>query len=267
MMSRQGVTMVNLEASGLCFSYGNHEVLRDISFSMNDGELVGMLGANGAGKSTLFRCILGLEKNYRGKIHLDGQPLERQSPETVARRIAYVPQTHYPSFNYSAFDMVLMGTAAQGREWAQPNESQKQNAAAAMERLGIIRFADRGFRQLSGGEQQLVLIARALAQKATLLVMDEPTANLDYGNQIRVLTQIKELSRSGYGVLLSTHNPDHAFLFADRVLALHDSRLAASGPPAAVLTEELIKRLYNIDVRLRRDGQEVLSCVPVVTGK
>jgi iron complex transport system ATP-binding protein len=259
--------MLNLEVKKLCFSYGSNEVLRDIAFTIGEGELVGMLGPNGAGKSTLFRCILGLEKNYSGEIFLDGQPIEKQSPETLARRIAYVPQTHYPSFNYSAFDMVLMGTAAQGREWAQPGESQKENALAAMARLGITRFIDRGFRQLSGGEQQLVLIARALAQKATLLVMDEPTANLDYGNQLRVLMQIKELSRSGYGVLLSTHNPDHAFLFADRVLALHERGLAASGPPASVLTADLIQRLYNVEVRLRRDEQGVLSCVPVLTNE
>jgi iron complex transport system ATP-binding protein len=231
---------------------------------MGNGELVGMLGPNGAGKSTLFRCILGLEKNYCGKVFLDGTEIEKQSSEALARRIAYVPQTHYPSFNYCAFDMVLMGTAAQGREGAQPNESQKENARAAMEQLGITRFAERGFRELSGGEQQLVLIARALAQKATLLVMDEPTANLDYGNQLRVLSQIKELSRCGYGVILSTHNPDHAFLFADRVLAIHDHRLAASGTPADVLTEDLIKRLYNVEVRLRRDEHGVFSCVPLV---
>jgi iron complex transport system ATP-binding protein len=256
--------MINLEVKKLSFSYGNNAVLRDVDFSTADGELVAMLGPNGAGKSTLFRCILGLEKNYTGEIFLDGEPIQNQSSETLARRIAYVPQTHYPSFNYSAFDMVLMGTAAQGREWAQPNESQKQNAAAAMEKLGITRFADRGFRQLSGGEQQLVLIARALAQKATLLVMDEPTANLDYGNQLRVLMRIKELSRTGYGVILSTHNPDHAFLFADRVLALHEHRLAASGPPADCLTADLIERLYGVEVRLRSDDRGVLSCVPIV---
>jgi iron complex transport system ATP-binding protein len=254
---------VNVEVRKLSFSYGRNEVLRDIDFRVGDGELVGMLGPNGAGKSTLFRCLLGLEKNYTGTILLNGEPVENISPEVLARSIAYVPQTHYPSFNYSAFDMVLMGTAAQGREWAQPNESQKRNALSAMEELGITRFIDRGFRQLSGGERQLVLIARALAQKAVMLVMDEPTANLDYGNQLRVLMQIKKLSRAGYGVMLSTHNPDHAFLFADRVLALHKSRLAASGPPGRVLTAGLIKRLYGVEVRLRRDEQGILSCTPV----
>jgi iron complex transport system ATP-binding protein len=126
------------------------------------------------------------------------------------------------------------------------------------------KFRDRGFRQLSGGEQQLILIARALAQQARLLVMDEPTANLDYGNQIRVLLQVKQLSRQGYSIILSTHNPDHAFLFTDRVLALHNNLLVAEGAPAEVLTEELITELYGVPVTVRRDDRGVPNCMPVM---
>jgi iron complex transport system ATP-binding protein len=185
-------------------------------------------------------------------------------PAELAKLIAYVPQVHYPSFNYSALDMVLMGTAAQSKEWAMPNARQRAAAAEALDRMGMSPFRNRGFRQLSGGEQQLVLIARALAQQARLLVMDEPTANLDYGNQIRVLLQIKQLSRQGYSIILSTHNPDHAFLFTDRVLALHNNRLAASGAPAEVLTEKLITELYGVPVIIRRDSNGVPNCMPVM---
>ncbi|GHV75233.1 ABC transporter [Spirochaetia bacterium] len=256
--------MVNLEVQSLSFSYGTTAILRDISFTMQGGELLGMLGKNGAGKSTLFRCVLGLEHAHTGKVFLDGRDIKTMKPAELAKLIAYVPQVHYPSFNYSALDMVLMGTAAQGKEWAMPNTRQRAAAAEALEQMGMSAFRDRGFRQLSGGEQQLVLIARALAQEARLLVMDEPTANLDYGNQIRVLLQIKALSRQGYSIILSTHNPDHAFLFTDRVLALHNNRLVASGTAAEVLTEELITELYGVPVIIRRDSNGVPNCMPVM---
>jgi iron complex transport system ATP-binding protein len=251
-----------LEARGLGFSYGEREVLHDIGFSLAGGELLAMLGPNGAGKSTLFRCILGLEKRYTGLALLYGEDIRRKPPRLLAREAAYVPQTHYPSFNYSVEDMVLMGTAAQGREWASPAASQRRCAQEALERLGIAGLAGRDFVRLSGGERQLVLIARAMAQQAKLLVLDEPTANLDYGNQIRVLVQIKALSEQGYSVIVSTHNPEHAFLFASRVIALHDSRIAASGSPDAVLSAALIRTLYGVDVRLRRDESGRMNCTP-----
>jgi iron complex transport system ATP-binding protein len=161
--------------------------------------------------------------------------------------------------------MVLMGAAAGGKEWALPNARQIKTASDALEKLDLADFRDRSFRQLSGGEQQLVLVARALAQNARILVMDEPTASLDYGNQFRVLFRIKELSRQGYSIFLSTHNPDHAFLFADRVLALHNMNIAASGKPAEVLTEDLIHTLYRVHVQLHRNEQGILSSVPVLS--
>ncbi|MDR3115726.1 MAG: ABC transporter ATP-binding protein, partial [Treponema sp.] len=233
-----------LEVRRLGFAYGDRVILQDLDFSLTPGELLGLLGPNGAGKSTLFRCILGLEKRYSGVVLLEGGNIQDKSPRLMAQTIAYVPQNHYPSFNYSVMDMVLMGTAAQGKEWASPNSRQRQNASEALERLGIADFGKRDFIRLSGGERQLVLIARALAQQAKLLVMDEPTANLDYGNQIRVLLQVKALSRQGYSIIMSTHNPEQAFLFTDRVLALHNRSIAAAGPPSQVLTEDLIRRLY-----------------------
>jgi iron complex transport system ATP-binding protein len=255
--------MKSLEVRDLSFAYGDHQVLEKINFNLGQGELLGMLGPNGSGKSTLFRCILGLEKKYSGRVLLDGKGIETKSPGEMARSIAYVPQSHYPSFNYSVLDMVLMGTAARIREWSQPGKKQRQAAEEALERLGIVHLRFRDFRRLSGGEQQLVLVARALAQEAGLLVMDEPTANLDYGNQLKVLFQIKALSRQGYSVILSTHNPDHAFLFAGRVLALHRRRIVASGPPAEVLTAGLIAELYGVQVVIRRDEDGNSSCTPL----
>ncbi|MDR2485302.1 MAG: ABC transporter ATP-binding protein [Treponema sp.] len=256
--------MVSLEARNVSFAYGKRAVLQDVSFTLSSGKLFALLGANGAGKSTLFRCILGLEPPQTGEVSLNGENIRKKSPAQLARHIAYIPQIHYPAFNYSALDMVLMGTAAQGREWSPPGAAQRQAAEEAMERIGFAHLRFRGFRELSGGEQQLVLIARALAQKASLLVMDEPAASLDYGNQFRVLRHIKALNRQGYGIILSTHNPDHAFLFADHALALHDTRIIASGAPAEVLTEQLITTLYGIPVAIRREEQGITTCVPII---
>ena len=255
---------VLLDVRKLNFWYGERQILRDISFSLEKGEFLAMLGPNGVGKSTLFRCILGLERRYQGGILLDDEDIRRKNPRTMAKTIAYVPQTHYPSFNYSVMDMVLMGTAAQGREWASPNTRQRRNAAEALERLGIAEFGGRDFARLSGGEQQLVLIARALAQESRLLLMDEPTANLDYGNQIRVLSQVKNLSAQGYSVIISTHNPEHALLFAGTVLALHNGEIAASGPAAESLSAGLIRTLYGVEARLRRDEDGRVSCTPLL---
>jgi iron complex transport system ATP-binding protein len=255
---------VPLEVQGLDFSYGGRQILRNIGFALGKREFLAVLGPNGVGKSTLFRCILGIEKRYSGRIMLDNADIRGKSPREMAKNIAYVPQIHYPSFNYSVMDMVLMGTAAQGREWAQPDARQRRNAAEALERLGIARLIGRDFTRLSGGERQLVLIARALAQQARLLVMDEPTANLDYGNQIRVLLQIEALSAQGYSVIMSTHNPEHALQFAGRVLALRDGEIAALGPAAEALDAALIHALYGVDVSLRRDETGAVSCAPIL---
>jgi iron complex transport system ATP-binding protein len=258
------VNPLSLEARDLCFSYGSTPALCNISFTARGGELLGLLGPNGAGKSTLFRCILALEKNYTGQALLNGRDIRTMKSAELAKLAAYVPQARQSAFNYTVMEMTLMGAAAQGREWALPNAAQKRAAEEALELLGMEKFRDRGFRQLSGGEQQLILIARALAQQARILVMDEPTANLDYGNQLRVLTQAKQLSRQGYSVILSSHNPDHAFLFADRVLALHNKRIVASGAPAEALTGELITALYGTPVRISRDDNGSLHCSPAL---
>jgi iron complex transport system ATP-binding protein len=253
-----------LQIQNISFSYGERLVLDRVDLCLNRGEILGLVGPNGAGKSTLFRCILALERKFSGDIKLDGESVKRKPPEDLAVRIAYVPQFHYPSFNYTVRDMVLMGTTAQTKAWAMPGKKQIERAEEALERTGIAHLGERGYRQLSGGEQQLVLIARALAQKADVLVMDEPTANLDYGNQIRVLARIKDLSRHEYSIIFSTHNPDHAFLFTDRAAALYGNRIIACGRPHEVLTPELIELLYRIKVTIRCDEKGLFYCVPVV---
>jgi len=238
-----------LTVENLTFSYAERDmVLQNVSFSLSTGELTALLGGNGAGKTTLFRCILGSLTKYSGRVVLDGRDCRTIPQREMARHIAYIPQTHRPTFGYSVLDTVLMGTARQMGTLQQPGKKQEEIAFAAMERLRITHLARRNFAHLSGGEQQLVLIARAIAQQAELLILDEPTASLDYGHRLHLLEQVRSLSAEGYGILMSTHDPQHALTYADRLLALHGGTLAADGRPDEVLTPVLMERLYGVRV-------------------
>lgn len=239
---------MKLSCEKISFSYGGHNVLKEVSFSAREGDFLAVLGPNGVGKSTLFRCILGIISSYKGSIKIDGTDIRSLSKREMARRIAYIPQIHRPTFGYTVLDTVLMGTARQVGTFSQPKKHQLEIAWDAMGQLGIEALADRNFAHLSGGEQQLVLVARAIAQQADILVMDEPTSSLDYGNQLRVLQKVKGLSERGYTVLLSTHNPQHVLTFAEGLLALADGCVAAFGKPEDTMTAELMRKLYNINV-------------------
>lgn len=249
---------MRVQADGLTFAYGAHEVLRGVTFAAEGGRLLSVLGPNGVGKSTLFGCLLGLLPGYGGRILFDGADARRMGPRQIARRAAYIPQTHYPAFNYAVFDMVLMGTTHTLGAFASPGAAQRAAAQAALERMGVAHLAGRSFARLSGGEQQLVLIARALAQRSPVLLMDEPTASLDYGNQHRVLRCVQRLAHEdGYTVILSTHNPQHALSYADAVLALHGGAVLAAGAPREVMDEALLTALYGVPVRLVETPQGV----------
>jgi len=254
---------LSITVTNLSFSYGSHEVLKDISFSAQYGQFLSVLGPNGVGKSTLFRCILGLLTPAQGEIVINGEPLSSLPAHELARRIAYIPQSHNPVFNYPVLDMVLMGTTAQIGRFSSPGAAQQALALDAMDRLSITHLKDRPYGELSGGERQLTLIARAMAQQAKILVMDEPSSSLDFGNRIRLMQTIRGLTADGYCVIQSTHDPDQAFLWSDRILALHEGRVLAHGTPKDVLTGALISTLYGVDVEvcpLRNDAVRV--CIP-----
>lgn len=252
-----------LEVKDLSYSYNNHTVLKKVSFTVKDSDLLCILGPNGAGKSTMFRCILQLLKGYMGKILLDGKNLKEYRIQELARKIAYIPQLHNPVFNYSVIEMVLMGTTSQISSMSRPSKKQMKIAEESLDKIGISYLKNRQFINLSGGERQLVLIARALAQRAKILVMDEPTSGLDYGNQIRVLNTIKELTKDGYIIVQSTHNPDQAFLYADKVLALCNHEILAFGTPKYIINSGLIKKLYNVDVELSSlYDDKIRVCIP-----
>ncbi len=241
---------MSLKVSDLRFAYRRTPVLDGIEFFARPGELLAVLGANGAGKTTLFRCILGEQKRYTGTIEIDGTNMRTLSARETAHRVAYIPQTHAMTFRFSVRDIVLMGTSHTLSPLASPGKAQERIAMEALEKLGIETLSDRSFDELSGGEQQLAYVARALAQQARILLMDEPTSSLDYGNQLRVLDVVRDLARDGYTVLLSTHNPQHALWYADRVLALHHGSVAALGPVEPTLTPALLKTLYGTSVNL-----------------
>lgn len=238
-------------------------VLRDVNFDIESGHFVCLLGPNGVGKSTLFKCMLGLMAGFEGNIQIDGTDIQTLTPKQLARKVAYIPQSTAPAFNYSVADVVLMGTTSLVTGFSAPGKKEMAYVERALEQLNIGYLRDRMFLNISGGERQLVLIARALAQQARILFMDEPTANLDYGNQVRVLGQVRQLSREGYTVIQSTHNPDQAFLYADDVLAIMDGQVEAFGPPNEILTAELIQRLYRVDVEVEslRNG-DARVCIP-----
>ncbi|MBQ3357093.1 MAG: ABC transporter ATP-binding protein [Oscillospiraceae bacterium] len=238
---------MRLAVENLCFSYGAAAVLHDVSFSLEAGQFMSVLGPNGVGKSTLFRCILGSLPDYSGSISIDGQDVRTLPRRDRARAIAYIPQIHRPTFGYSVLDTVLMGLSRQVRAFSQPKKAHIALAEEALARVGAAHLKERDFSRLSGGEQQLVLVARAIAQQSRILVMDEPTSSLDYGNQFRILDLIRTLADEGYGVLLSTHDPQHALRYADALLALYAGRVAAHGKPAELLDAALIHRLYGVD--------------------
>lgn len=246
---------MTLAARHLAYGYPGRRVGGDVTLEMAAGEVLCLLGPNGSGKTTLFRTLLGLLPAQGGQVLLDGADLQAMARDEVARRLSYVPQAHGAFFPYTVREMVLMGRTAHLGLFAVPGRADREAADEAIERMGIARLAEAQYTRISGGERQLALIARALAQRAALMVMDEPTANLDFGNQVRVLEHIRALAGSGIGVLLSTHDPDHAFLCADRVAMLREGALLACGAPEDIMTPDLLRALYGIGV--------VIAGVPV----
>lgn len=259
---------MQLEVNNLTFSYGrgHGNVLDGVSFSATSGQTICLLGHNGAGKSTLFRCLLGLSDGYGGSVRIDGRELSQLTRREVSRAMAYIPQSSDPAFDYAVIDIVLMGRAVHSATGATGSDEDEQIAFKALDRLGIAHLANCGYAHISGGERQLVLIARALAQRTQALVMDEPTANLDYGNQYRTMELIESLREQGYLVIMSTHNPQQALSFATQVLVLHEGHLIACGPPSDVMTDALLERIYSIPVHVSQatsaSGVSRQVCVP-----
>jgi iron complex transport system ATP-binding protein len=237
-----------LTVERLAFGYPGRTVGREVSFTVESGRVVALLGPNGGGKTTLFKTVLGLLRPHGGRMRIDGEDVAAWPRRRLAQAISFVPQSHLAYFPFQVIDVVVMGRAAHLGAFAAPGRRDLAVAMAALERLGIAALAERAYTRISGGERQLVLLARALAQEARLIVMDEPTASLDFGNQVRALQTIRQLAADGFGVLFSTHAPEHTFLCADEAALLHGGRLVGFGKPRAVVTSKTLRLLYGVDV-------------------
>lgn len=253
---------VRLLVEDLAIGYPGRRIGTGLDLSAGPGDVLCLLGPNGSGKTTLFKTVLGLLPPQGGRVRIEGRPLTDMSRVQIARAVAYVPQAHVAPFAFTGLEMVMMGRTARLGPFAQPGRGDERVAREALERLGIGDLAAADFTRLSGGQRQLVLIARALSQEAALLVMDEPTASLDFGNQARVLAEVAALAAHGLTVVLSTHDPDHALAIGTRVALLHEGRIVAAGAPAQALQADALSRVYGVDVRIERLGDGRAVCLP-----
>ena len=253
-----------LEVRSLAFGFPGRIVGSDVSFSLAAGEVLCVLGPNGGGKTTLFRTVLGLLRKKSGSILLEGDPLEDLPRDEIARRAGYVPQGHSAYFAFTLREFVLMGRTSRLGAFSAPGRHDREIAERALESLGIAPLADKPVTEISGGERQLALVARALAQEPKLLVMDEPTASLDFGNQVHVLERIAALAATGISILFSSHDPDHAFLGAQRALLLGEGRALEMGAPQDVIRADSLERLYGVPVRVLEVGGGRYACLPAL---
>jgi iron complex transport system ATP-binding protein len=253
-----------LMVESLAFGFPGRTVGRDVSFALGAGEVMCVLGPNGGGKTTLFRTVLGLLAPHGGAVRLQGQDLATFSRGEIARQVGYVPQGHAAYFAYTVREFVLMGRTAHVGVFASPGKRDLAIAERALESLGIGHLAGKPVTEISGGERQLALVARALAQEPQLLVLDEPTASLDFGNQVRVLERIAQLAGSGIAILFSSHDPDHAFLAARRVLLLAEGRVLEAGTPREVIRPDTLERMYRVSVQVLPLPGGGHTCLPAI---
>ena len=240
-----------LEVDKLCFRYPNTKrtILKDVSFSLDHGEVLSILGANGAGKSTMLNCIANLYSPVSGEIRLHGKPMKDLSMTEVARLIGYVPQIHTPTYAYSVREFVVMGRTPYIGTFSKPSAEDYDIAENAIESLGISHLIDKDYSRISGGERQMVTIARAIAQQPEIILMDEPTAHLDYGNQYRTVEMIARLAEDGFALLMTTHNPDHAIILNGKVAVLNQKGVLGVGMASETLTDGLLSNLYGLRIK------------------
>ena len=242
-----------VEGRDLTIGYTDHTVGSGLNVQLATGEVLALLGPNGGGKTTLLKTLLGLLKPKAGEVRIGGKGLTDYSIRERARVVAYVPQVHVGTFAFTVETVVLMGRSAHGNLFSRPSAHDRQVAYSALERFGITGLSARPYTEISGGERQLVLLARALAQEPQFIVLDEPTASLDFGNQGKVMREIKALAASGHGVLFTTHDPNHALRAADRAFLLRAGTALAEGPVESALSRERLEALYGSPVERLTD--------------
>lgn len=259
-----------VKTENISFAYNSVPVFEDISLELNRGEILCLFGPNGCGKTTLIDNILGHLKPDAGKILIDGRDQSGYSRRELAQKIAYVPQVHEKTFPYSVIDVVVMGRTPYCYGLSSPGREDYEIAEGALARAGITHLRDRIYTRLSGGETQLVILARALAQGSPLIVMDEPASHLDFRHELMLLETVAGLVTSnGISLIMSTHSPNHAYYFENRelpvrVALMNDRRFIATGRPKDVLTEKRMEEIFSIDTRIvselrgRKNGRYII---------
>ncbi|MCW4034769.1 MAG: ABC transporter ATP-binding protein [Candidatus Bathyarchaeota archaeon] len=257
--------VLKLEAKNLSFSYKKGTpVFKDISFTLDKGDVFCILGQNGAGKSTLLSCIGRLFDVNSGTIRVDGQDISLMTRMEIAKKIGYIPQFHTPVFPYTVFDFVLMGRTPHIGALSSPGKEDKEIAENAITEVGITHLAKKPYSEISGGEKQLVMFAKVLAQQPEIVLLDEPTSHLDFGNQFKILSMIEDLSNRGFSVVMTSHFPDHSFLVSNKVGVMKDHKFIDMGAANDVITENNMLQTYGLDVKIvyiEKAGRKV--CVPL----
>jgi len=252
-----------MTVSGLTFRHprGEQPVLQDVAFEAKPGAMNAILGPNGSGKTTLFKCLAGLWKPCAGSVRQEGHDILSLSERKRSRLIAVVPQDHEAPFPYAVEDVVLMGRASHVGALSAPGRRDFQIVREAIETLSLEHLSRKPYTRISGGERQLTLVARALAQQAPILLLDEPTSHLDFRNQLQVLGKVRGIAKERrITVLMTLHDPNLALLFADHVIVLTAGKVLASGPPEQVITEATLAAVYGVEVvMLGHNGTRVVS--------
>lgn len=255
-----------LEARDLSCGYKGTAVLEHVNLSVSTGDVVCLLGPNGVGKTTLFKTLLGFLPPIAGSVAVDGKPRDEYNRRQFSAKVAYVPQNHEPPFPYEVIDVVLTGCAGKLGVFDSPSRRDRERADEVLHELGISYLRNRSYTEISGGEQQMALIARSLMQNSSILMMDEPTAALDFGNQVAVLDCVRRLAQTGHGVIMTTHNPDHAFLCGTGAALITPGGDILTGNVDDIVTETNLERAYGIAVHLTSalddKGNPIKTCVP-----
>ncbi len=258
---------MKLEVQHGSFGYGRRAVLNDVSFSVSGGEVLAILGSNGIGKTTLLRCTMGLLKWNAGKTLLDGKDINSYKDTELWKRISYVPQAKNTVSLCTAKEMVLLGRSSHLGLFRQPGAEDIRKAEEALEFVGMSKLADKSCMRISGGELQMVLIARALCTEPELLILDEPESNLDFRNQLLVLETIAKLAQeNGIAAIMNTHYPVHALKISDKALILNDDLTNIHGPSSELISEENLTNAFHVDVRIGKneyEGRSYRSVIPI----
>lgn len=258
--------MLPVSVENVNFAYlPGKPVLEQVSFSIQPGSITSILGPNGSGKTTLLKLLLGLHQAESGIIKICEKDIATLPLQERAKRLAYVPQKHSAIFSYQAADVVAMGRLPYAGLFCRVSSKDRQLAMQSMEKLGIAHLAERSYTEISGGEQQLVLIARALTQGADILILDEPVAGLDYGNQLMLLKHLRNLAGSGLTCIKTTHYPEHALWTSDYAIFLKKGRVIASGNSEEIITSEMLEMVYGTKIKVletNTGANKIRTCVP-----